>query len=62
MKIKILEVRHNAVKNPVKYCFILSPLWLKSFINLAIDKRTLKQHPLFYPTAMYVADMENPIL
>ncbi len=69
------DVRHTAVKNPVKYCFILSPLWLMSLNNLAIDKRTRNQHNLnyvyavipgggkgedFYNLMIYVPDMENP--
>ena len=70
------DVRHTAVKNPVKYCFILSPLWLKSLNNLAIDKRTRNQHNLNYVYAViihcgsegedvynlviYVPGMDNP--
>lgn len=42
MKIKMLEVRHAAVKNPVKYCLIWSPLWIKSSANLANDLKTKK--------------------
>lgn len=48
------DVRHTAVKNPVKYCFILSPLWLKSLNNLAIDKRTRNQHNLNYVYAVII--------
>ena len=70
------DVRHTAVKNPVKYCFILSPIWLNSLNNLAIDKRTRNQHNLNYVYAViipcgiegedvynlviYVPDMEIP--
>ncbi len=48
------DVRHTAVKNPVKYCFILSPIWLKSLNNLAIDKRTRNQHNLNYVYALII--------